>query len=357
MRRRTTRLRKRLLSALILLGPLTTLQLVAPQAALATTCGPSSLACDSFNRTVSGGWGNADIGGAWNTSGSGYSVTPGSGTIVADPTTPANFLAGVSGRDVDVVAEISPPPISSTQTAAVGVGLRYVAASGSWYQVDVYYAIGNNGGNYTVQLKRKPDNVGIRPDVQTSLAGGSAFWLRFEVQGTYPTTLRWKIWLNGSAEPAGWTDGGTDANAAQQASGGVGVVSYVNTGQTAIRFNSLNATTIASTAVSITCAAGSLACDSFNRTVSGGWGNADIGGAWNTSGTGYSVTPPRRPTSWRGFPAETSMSWRRFRRHRSAAPRRRRWASACATSPPAGAGTRWTSITPSATTAATTPCS
>ena len=255
------------------------------------TCSPTAIACDSFNRTFAGGWGTADVGGAWSNTGSAYAVAPASATIIADPTTPSNFLTSVATRDVDVLAEISPPPISNTQWMAAGVALRYVVSTGSWYQVDVYDATPNNAGNYTVQLKRKPDNVAIRPDVQTALAGGQPFWIRFEAQGVYPTTLRWKIWLDGTSEPSTWTDGGVDSTAPQQVAGGVGVVSYVSSGTSTVAFNSINATAVSPAVTPITCSSTVVACDSFNRTVSNGWGSADVGGAWNHSGSAYAVSP------------------------------------------------------------------
>jgi hypothetical protein len=203
------------------------------------------LASDSFNRTVSNGWGTADVGGAWNTTGPKYAVSPGSATIQADATTPSNFLTAVSAQDVDVRAKISPAPISSSYPDN-GIAVRYSATGGTWYQLNAYDAIGNNNSDYTVQLKRKPDNTQINPDFNTTIPGGTPIWLRLQAQGTNPTVLRWKIWQDGTTEPTSWTGYGTDNTAALQGPGGVGVVTYVNTGSEAAAFNSFTASRIPS---------------------------------------------------------------------------------------------------------------
>jgi len=170
-------------------------------------------------------------------------VIPGRATILANPATVANYLTSVSARDVDMLAWISPSPMT-TAYADSGVAVRYVAASGTFYQVSAYYATSNNNGNYTVQLKRKPENVEINPDVSTTIPGGTALWIRFEAQGAYPTTLRWKVWQDGTPEPAAWTGTGSDSTSADQGAGGVGVEAYVDSGSTTIAFNGLTATAL-----------------------------------------------------------------------------------------------------------------
>jgi hypothetical protein len=270
------------------------LQVVAPPPPTIIPCPTSPVACDTFNRSASNGWGSADVGGSWNATGSQFAVSPGAGTIAADSTTPSAFLASVSVQDVDLRVLITPPAINATQTQAEGAAVRFAAGTGSYYMVDAYYVTGSNGGNYTVQLKRKPDNVNIRPEFPTSVPGGSPYWLRIQAQGVVPTTLRWKLWAANATEPAAWTDTGVDANPAQQAAGGVGVVGFATSGVSVVAFNSVQATAMPVTPPTIIpCPSGVFACDSFNRSVSNGWGTADIGGAWNTSGSKFAMTPGR----------------------------------------------------------------
>jgi hypothetical protein len=125
-----------------------------------------------------------------------------------------------------------------------GVGVRYNPAGGDFYQVSAYYSLGNNGGNYTVQLKRKPSNTLINPDFNTNIPGGTAIWFRLEAQGKNPTTLRWKVWQDGTPEPSSWMGTATDSTAAMQPAGGVGVEAYVNSGTVTTTFNSLLATNL-----------------------------------------------------------------------------------------------------------------
>ena len=218
-----------------------------------------------------------------STNSAGYNVTPGQGVVQADSTTPSYFL-NVAVQDVDVVTKITPPPITAGQTVDIGEVARYVASNGTWYQVNAYPA-GN--GNLTVQLKHKPDNTFVRPEFPTNVPGGAPYWLRLEAVGTGPTLLRWKVWADGNVEPPGWTDNGADANPSQQVAGGVGVVAFATTGTASVAFNSFTATLIPPP----TCPTSAIVCDLFGRTVSSGWGTADVGGAWSSVDPAFSVTP------------------------------------------------------------------
>jgi len=48
-----------------------------------------------------------------------------------------------------------------------------------------------------------------------------------QVTGTAPTTLRAKVWVAGQAEPGAWQLTGTDATAAMQVPGGIGIALYL----------------------------------------------------------------------------------------------------------------------------------
>jgi hypothetical protein len=216
-------------------------------AAAASFCPSGTVACDTFNRSVSSGWASADVGGAWSSSGSIYSVTPGSASMVVNSTAPQTFLSTVSLRDVDARVWISPPSFS--QTGDAGIAVRYGAAGATYYQVSVYYPSGINGSNYVVQLKRKglgetAKGFLINPDATTTIRGGTAVWIRMQAEGVNPTTLRWKVWQDGTTEPAAWMGTGTDSNPPEQAAGGVGVEGYVSSGTATVSFNGLAAAPI-----------------------------------------------------------------------------------------------------------------
>ncbi|MGH9076258.1 MAG: hypothetical protein ACRDY0_02185 [Acidimicrobiales bacterium] len=289
--------------------------LAVPLAGLVSPASASAAvvyASDSFNRTVSGSWGTADTGGPWSASGPAYAVSPGSATIAADQSAPSNFLTSVSAQDVDAEVKISPPPISNGYVD-VGMGVRYGQAGGTFYQVSAFYASGSNAGNYTAELKAEPADTAISPDVSTTIAGGTAIWFRLQAQGVNPTVLRWKIWQDGSPEPAGWTSTATDSTPAMQVAGGVGLKAYSGSLTQPVAFNGVVVNPVAVPPPTIeSCPSGVVICDTFNRSVAGGWGSADSGGPWSTSGSIWSVQPgtgslvasPAAPTNFLAGPVQ-----------------------------------------------------
>jgi hypothetical protein len=90
-------------------------------------------------------------------------------------------------------------------------------------------------GGVTVQLLQTTTtltNVGTTLNV----AAGDALHVRVEAVGTAPTALRVKVWKVGTAEPAAWTATASDATAALQAAGSVGLGVYLGGGATNVPF-------------------------------------------------------------------------------------------------------------------------
>src|SRR4029077_18820846 len=74
--------------------------------------GPVTVASDSFNRTVSGGWGTADVGGSWTVldTAANWSVTPGIGSTSVPATAQQRAVLGsVSAQNVDLLAKVVLP--------------------------------------------------------------------------------------------------------------------------------------------------------------------------------------------------------------------------------------------------------
>jgi hypothetical protein len=61
-----------------------------------------------------------------------------------------------------------------------------------------------------------------------SFAAGQQLTMRVQVFGTSPTTVRAKVWAAAQAEPAAWQASATDSTAALQASGTIGLRSYLS---------------------------------------------------------------------------------------------------------------------------------
>jgi len=142
----------------------------------------------------------------------------------------------VSVQDVDALVKISPP---ATSGAFVDTGVGVRTTSGSYYQLSTFYASGDNGGNYTVELKSQPANTAIVANVPTSIAGGTPIWLRLQAQGVNPTVLRGRIWADGTTEPGTWTTTASDSTAGLQAAGGVALKAYASAGSPTVVFNGL----------------------------------------------------------------------------------------------------------------------
>ncbi|PZS15178.1 MAG: hypothetical protein DLM57_13205 [Pseudonocardiales bacterium] len=188
---------------------------------------------DSFARTVSNGWGSADVGGAYSTVGaaSSFSVSPGVGALrlAAPGSSLSAYLAAVTRTDADVLA---------------GVAVDKVPVGGAVYVTLQGRRVGS-GNEYDAKVLVYPDRsvtvrvIRVVGGVETALAGpvkvaglvyapGMVLDVRVQVSGTGPSTVRSRVWAASGAEPAGWQVSGSDATAALQVPGAVGVVGYLS---------------------------------------------------------------------------------------------------------------------------------
>ncbi|WP_158603881.1 PKD domain-containing protein [Cryobacterium tepidiphilum] len=189
-----------------------------------------AFAQDSFGRTVSGGFGTADTGGAWTVAGtaSSFAVGNGSGTI----TLPRGrnlyaYLNAVSSDDTDLSTSLrfTRPSASSIYTGVIG---RRVGT-------DTYGArvIVNSTGRVQLQLQRNTDTI-LKTATVSGLTfnSGDSLQLRLQVTGTAPTTLQAKVWKAGSTEPGSWTVTAADSTASLQSAGGIGLYGYLSSSAT-----------------------------------------------------------------------------------------------------------------------------
>ena len=97
--------------------------------------------------------------------------------------------------------------------------------------------------DYAVRLKLLATGaVTVQPMVgSTALASaplpgtytaGQRLRVRLEVTGTSPTTLRARVWPDGTTEPTAWLVSATDATPAMQVPGAMGLTSYVSSAAT-----------------------------------------------------------------------------------------------------------------------------
>ena len=184
-----------------------------------TVAGDPSVARDAFGRSVTGGWGTADRGGAWTLSGtlSRYSVAAGAGSVSLGAGSSAKpMLNAVSITDTDFST------VFTTDKAPTGGG-QYVSlvgravTGGSEYRAKLLLA---STGAVTAYLTRVDagTEVSLGSAVVPGLTytAGTKLQVRFQAVGTSPTTLRVKVWPQGQTEPAAWVLSRTDSTAALQ---------------------------------------------------------------------------------------------------------------------------------------------
>ncbi|KXC04487.1 hypothetical protein MhomT_16045 [Microbacterium hominis] len=209
----------------------------ATQAIPVTVTAPvvgATYANDSFNRAVAAGLGTADNGGAWTLSNtaSNYRVD-GTKAVFIQPSATSQryaYLTGVSSTDTAVDVDVTLPQRPVGGSAYVTVHSRRVGTA----EYKARLVVAPSGG-LTVQLQQTGvtlANVGTA----LTVAAGDTLHVRTEAVGTSPTTLRVKVWKVGTAEPTAWTATATDATAALQAPGAVGLGVYLGGGVTTVPF-------------------------------------------------------------------------------------------------------------------------
>lgn len=254
----------------------------------------TTIAADSFNRNQNSGWGSADTGGVYTLDGNlpDFNVANGAGSIQV-PSANGNkaaYLNGASASDVDMKVRIT---------------AGKAPAGGSFFA----FAEARHNGNNTYRGKlvlRTDGSVAVQASVvingtETGLGAQvpvsgltftpfSYIWLRVQVTGSNPTTIKVKAWADGQSEPNAWQFSATDGRAAVQVAGGVGLRAYLHSAVTnapvTFFFDDLTVTAAAPPTP------GPVAQDGFARTVSNGWGSADDGGPYTLLGNAanYSVS-------------------------------------------------------------------
>jgi PKD repeat protein len=194
--------------------------------------GPQPFATDAFGRTTTGGWGSADTGGAWTSSGTAtnFAVSGGRGTIrMGTPGAgPGVALTSVSSVDTDVRVRVG------ADKAATGGGTYFTVqprllANNDGYDADVRML---STGGVSLILSRNVATTETTLQTKTvpglTVAPGQLVEVRVQATGTSPTTLRAKVWAVGTAEPTDWTASVTDTAAAVQAAGRIGLRVYLS---------------------------------------------------------------------------------------------------------------------------------
>ena len=190
--------------------------------------GGTSVASDTFTRTLTGAWGTADVGGAWSVlagSASNFAVNGSKGTVVT-PTKSVQQLAhlvSASVRDIDYRVDTT-FPTAVTARGSKGLFSSLVLrhqASGADYRVGLFLT--GTGKVFIRGQTSTGTNVFADADTGLTFTPGDTFVLRVQAEGANPTTIRAKVWRAGAAEPSAWMVTASDITAALQTAGTLGI--------------------------------------------------------------------------------------------------------------------------------------
>ncbi len=203
---------------------------LAPNVALTEGAQPPAsgdvIVSDDFGRSLSGGWGSADQGGAWSLTGAvaDFSVNGASGQIRAAAAAAREARVGVpSTPDVAVTGTLSLDKVPSGTNAYAYVLAR--ANGTNAYRAAIRVA---TNGHVYVQLKRAIGNAESNIAAEVAVPGfnltpDGPIGFRFRVVGS---DLRLRVWSATDAEPSDWTTAGTDTTSFLQGAGSVGLRTY-----------------------------------------------------------------------------------------------------------------------------------
>lgn len=189
---------------------------------------------DTFNRTVSSGWGSTDTGQAYSQLGSGgtvalanWNVTPAGGThsVPATNAYRLSYLSTFSQSYVDLSVTGSVNATASGAPIELANLLLRGTSSTSYYMVRV--RIETTQALTLLLISPTGATLGTVPVPGITYTSGLTIRVRVQAAGQ---TIRAKVWPSAGAEPAGWMLSLTDAT--YTGAGWVGVRSGVAAGNT-----------------------------------------------------------------------------------------------------------------------------
>ena len=196
-----------------------------------TVTAPTVSGRDAFGRSTTGGWGSADLGGAWSipSGASRYSVAGGVGrvSLTAGAGTTVN-LVSVSATDAETRVAVSFDKAATGGGQYASVLGRSVAGAGS-YQTKVRVLSTGAVSLSLVKVVGGTETVLTAATVSgLTYVAGDTLQVRLQATGTSPTTLRAKVWKSTGTEPSAWTATTSDNTGGLQAAGAVGLYSYLS---------------------------------------------------------------------------------------------------------------------------------
>jgi hypothetical protein len=189
---------------------------------------------DTYARTVTNGWGTADTGGAWTLSGTAASFQVANGVGTMNQTAPgvgqsARLLTTTAtSADVTVSVRASKGGTGSGEYARV-IGRR--TSTNNEYRGRVRFAA--NGAVYAMVTKLAGSSSESAVGAEVLVAGltynaATTYRMRVVVTGSNPTTIMVKVWNASASQPAAFNVVRTDAQAAIQGAGSIGLATALS---------------------------------------------------------------------------------------------------------------------------------
>jgi hypothetical protein len=196
-----------------------------------TSIGNTQTATDTFARSVSNGWGNADTGQAWTMSGglaANFSVGGGSGQVSETTVNVNRFgqLAITNTANVDATIFTSTPVVATGASITNTLCVRMVDTNNMLMATCVYNTTGLTDLLIVKRIAGVETTLATATNV-TTYAGNGGVWIRFQAVGV---GLRAKLWNDGDPEPSAWTLYVADGSLLTAAQ--VGTYSKLTTGNT-----------------------------------------------------------------------------------------------------------------------------
>jgi hypothetical protein len=191
----------------------------------------AGVVCDPFNnQTAASGWGNADVGGTWISTGGPaadyYSQNGSAYHSLSSVNTSHYSTIGTGILDSDITMDFVIPVVATGGDIQVSVISRYVDINNQYMTTAFFHT----NGTYDIAIRLNSGGV-FSTLVSSAVLGNYQANNRFKMRmATVGSTLRAKIWLYDNSEPENWQIVAT--NSTITTASGVGVNSYLSSANT-----------------------------------------------------------------------------------------------------------------------------
>lgn len=163
---------------------------------------------DTFTRTVSNGWGTADLGGIWTTSGTAadFSVNATFARMTHPATVAPHYaVLGPALTRFDMTCRVRTSATASGAPRVSGLVWRYADASNN-ERMEIRFNIDQSISVRAVERVAGVDFVAAGPTTVPGLThvANTFYWMRVQSAGSAGQLVRCKVWLDGTAEPPTW---------------------------------------------------------------------------------------------------------------------------------------------------------